>query len=135
MHHPIGAKKTILLLSLLAIGCWASPRAQAQDLSGRWKGTWSAAANAKHGLHTGPLRVRLVSTGPGTYRGLFTGRFAVVVPYIYRAKVTQYGQQVVSSRRLGPLGEYRMTLFSTPNRLDGGWSAAGESGAIHLNRR
>jgi hypothetical protein len=108
--------------------------AQAQDISGRWKGTWTSAANSKHREHSGPLRVHLTSNYDGTYRGIFVGRFAKVIPYIYRGTVTQYGNQVVSTKRLGPLGEYRMELSLSPNTLHGGWTAAGESGAIHLQR-
>ncbi len=116
------------------LGVMASA-APGQDLSGRWKGTWTSAANARHGEHQGPLRVRLVPTGPGTYRGWFAGRFFKVIPYLYRAEVQQYGSTAVSTRRLGPLGEYRMTLQVGPGSMRGGWTAAGERGSIQLRRR
>lgn len=123
------------ILSAIVLCLLLIPTADAQDLSGRWKGTWTSAANSKHREHSGPLRVHLTDNGDGTYRGVFAGRFAKVIPYFYRASVTQYGNQVVSTKKLGPLGDYRMQLSSGPNRLNGSWTAAGETGAINLRRR
>lgn len=123
------------ILSAVVVCLLLATSASAQDLSGRWQGTWSSAANARHREHSGPLRIRLTSNGDGTYQGVFAGRFALVIPYFYRASVSQYGNQLVSTKRLGPLGVYRMQLSSSPGGLNGNWNAAGESGAIQLRRR
>lgn len=130
-------RSSLLLLVLLTlVVSLPSESIKAQDqFAGRWKGSWTSFANARHREHGGPLRVRLKPNGDGTYRGLFAGRFAVVFPYLYRAEVQQYGNQLVSVKRLGPLGEYRMVLQGTGAGMNGRWNAGGESGAIQLKRR
>ncbi|HBE71259.1 MAG TPA: hypothetical protein DDW52_24190, partial [Planctomycetaceae bacterium] len=106
------------------------------NLTGRWVGTWDQPAAGKQRRdHRGSLRVRLRPVGPGQYRGVFAGRFAVVIPYIYRADVYQYGHTITSTRRLGPLGNYSMNLRANGNSLRGGWSAMGYRGNIQLQRR
>ncbi len=119
----------LLVIALLA------PSVDAADASGRWKGTWDTNGSTRRSSHHGTLRVRLKSEGNGTYRGLFAGRFAVVIPYVYRAKVYQHGNRLISTKRLGPLGEYRMVLTQQSGQLGGYWTAAGESGTIRLRRR
>ncbi len=123
------------MLCAFSLACSLPTLANAQDLSGRWRGTWTSSANARHAEHRGPLRAKFVSNGDGSYRALFAGRFFGIIPFAYRAQVTQNGDRVVSTRRLGPLGEYRMQLVSSPGGLYGGWNAAGENGTIGLRRR
>ena len=130
----------------LAIGDIVS----ASNAAGVWKGTWNTLpsvqgvqvgssrmyrpARTNKRQHHGTLRVRLRPEETGGYQGLFTGRFAKVVPYIYRAQVVQRGNQLVASRRLGPFGEYRMQLRPQGNHMVGVWSAGGETGTIQLSR-
>lgn len=127
---------------ILALVFWcfvfqlSAPTVQAQDLAGVWRGQWTSQPNQKQlREHRGPLRVRLVPTGPSTYDGRFSGRFAGVIPYFYRAPVSQYGSTLVSSKRLGPMGSYTMHLYpQSGNRYGGGWSAGSSRGRIHLRR-
>ncbi|MFN3189762.1 MAG: hypothetical protein ACE361_04485 [Aureliella sp.] len=109
---------------------------QAQDLTGVWRGRWTADATARLPEHGGALRMRLTPTGPGTYRGNFSGRFAVVIPYFYRAEVRQHGNQLVSSKRLGPMGNYTMRLSAAPSRqsMSGRWIAGDHRGSIRIRR-
>lgn len=118
----------ILWFTLLTVPC------RAQELAGRWKGTWSTYSQGEKRPHHGTLRVHLRSQGNGTYQGTFAGRFAVVIPYFYRASVTQYGDSLISTKRLGPFGEYRMELHHQPGSLDGHWSAGGKAGGIRLSK-
>lgn len=112
------------------------PNLPGPNLSGKWVGTWDQPASGQQRRdHRGSLRVRLRHVGPGQYRGIFAGRFAVVIPYLYRADVTQYGHTVSSTRRLGPLGNYSMRLSVSGNSMRGGWSAMGHRGNIQLRRR
>ena len=108
----------------------------AQDLSGVWRGRWTADATSRLPEHGGALRMRLTPTGPGTYDGRFSGRFAVVIPYFYRAEVQQCGSQITSSKRLGPMGSYTMQLSpSTHSRsLTGRWNAGKHRGSIRVAR-
>ncbi len=118
-----------LILSLFA--CSAS----AADLTGSWKGRWTAAGKVAR-EHSGTLRMRLRPVGPGHYKALFAGRFAVVIPYAYRADVSQSGSSITSTRRLGPMGEYSMRLEPiSASQLSGRWSAMGQGGKISLRRR
>ena len=87
----------------------------AQDLSGVWKGKWTADANERWPEHGGSLRIRLIPSSPGVYQGRFSGRFALVIPYFYRAEVKQYGNTLVSSKKLGPMGSYNMQLRAKPS--------------------
>jgi hypothetical protein len=107
---------------------------QADEPAGRWAGRWTTYKENGRG-HQGTLRVNLQSNGDGTYHGKFAGRFAVVIPYFYRATVVQEGDMLYSSKRLGPLGSYHMQLQHAPGSMSGGWSMGSESGGILLYRR
>ena len=100
-----------------------------------WRGRWTSNATARRAEHGGPLRVRLKPTGPGKYQGTFSGRFALVIPYFYRADVHQYGNTLHSTKKLGPLGEYQMTLHQGGPALSGTWQAGEHRGRIQLSRR
>lgn len=106
----------------------------AQEPAGRWAGRWTTHKENGRG-HQGTLRVNLRPNGDGTYQGLFAGRFAVVIPYFYRATVVQEGDTLSSSKRLGPFGNYQMYLHHAAGSLSGGWSMGSDSGGIQLYRR
>ncbi len=129
--------RAAMLLVFLLGACTASSM-PAQDLSGVYRGRWTANASERRPEHGGAMRVRLRSQGthgtPQSYRGVFMGRFAVVIPYFYRADVTQVGNQLHASKKLGPMGTYQMRLHSSTHGINGSWSAAGSSGRIHLQR-
>ncbi len=101
------------------------------DSSGRWKGSWTAAARPGRPAHGGTLNVRLRPGPDNSYRGVFSGRFAVVIPYVYRAKVYAVPGGLYSSKRLGPFGQYNMFLRPQSGRLDGSWSASMRNGSVH----
>jgi len=121
------------VLSCLAYLLFADCRVSvAQDLSGRWRGTWTTFSQGESRPHQGTLRIRLRSQSDGTYQGTFAGRFAVVIPYVYRGTVYQHGSTLVSTKRLGPFGDYRMQLQHSGERLGGTWSAGSSAGGIQL---
>jgi hypothetical protein len=120
-----------MFVVLLALVVWA-PDCRGSDVSGRWKGTWTTHRPNNQRAHHGTLRVRLTPQANGTYRGVFAGRFAVVIPYFYRATVYQQGNRLQSTKRLGPFGNYDMQLMHQPGSLSGTWSAGGETGSIRL---
>ncbi|MEC8558201.1 MAG: hypothetical protein VXZ82_24600 [Planctomycetota bacterium] len=126
--------RTILYLAALIACTWACDPAAAQDASGVWKGKWTEARPSGQREFTGSLRIKLQKTGSNTYRGNFSGRFAIVIPYFYRADVVQYGHTLYSSKKLGPLGEYRMLLRIGSTSLNGGWNTAKHHGSIRVRR-
>lgn len=119
-----------LLLSMTLL----SSSLTAQEPAGRWAGRWTTYKENGRG-HQGTLRANLRPNGDGTYQGTFAGRFALVVPYVYRATVVQEGDMLYSTKRLGPMGSYEMQLQHYPGSLSGGWSAGKSSGGIQLYRR
>jgi hypothetical protein len=124
----------VKLVSVLLVFVFACP-IQANDLSGRWRGTWTTFSQGQKRPHHGTLHITLRAEDPGVYRGTFSGRFAVIVPYFYRATVYQHGNLLTSTKRLGPFGDYRMQLTHQPGALNGTWSAGGEAGEIRLQAR
>jgi len=93
-----------------------------------WGGRWESPSKG----HSGSIHMRLRPLDENHYQGLFYGRFAVVVPYVYRAPVTRVGQTLYSEKRLGPLGSYRMVLQQNPGQISGNWSAGSLSGPISM---
>jgi hypothetical protein len=120
----------VVLLALVLI----APDCRGDDASGRWKGRWTTYQPDNGRGHRGTLRVRLKRQSDGSYQGFFAGRFAVVIPYFYRAKVYQHGNVLHSTKQLGPFGNYDMRLYYQPGSLNGTWSAAGDTGSIRLRR-
>lgn len=138
----------MLMIAVVGSAMLASaPSALAQSAAGEsvagvWRGRWTSTPAAGRREHSGTLRVRLIQdshlapNGATQYRGTFSGRFAVVIPYFYRASVTQSGNQLYSSKKLGPLGQYEM-IASMPNTnsIGGRWFAGKHTGGIQLRRR
>ncbi len=129
----------VFLLGLLLWATGGSDAAQAaewtDELAGRWRGQWTTQADGGRRPHQGTLRMNLRPLGDGSYQGTFVGRFAVVIPYAYRARVERVGDTLTSSKRLGPFGSYDMQLRPGPGgTLQGGWSAGSERGGISLRR-
>lgn len=121
-------------LALFLVMLPMSSALTAQEPAGRWAGRWTTYKENGRG-HQGTLRANLKPNGDGTYQGTFAGRFAVVVPYVYRATVVQEGDMLYSTKRLGPMGSYEMQLQHYPGSLSGGWSAGKSTGGIQLYRR
>jgi hypothetical protein len=86
------------------------------------------------------MRVVISPTIRGTYQARFTGRFAAVIPFAYRAELVPQaspdGTAVLSSsKKLGPiLGSYRMQTQIIGNSLSGGFQAAKDRGSIQMRR-
>jgi hypothetical protein len=112
-----------------------SPSAFGADPSGRWKGRWSSGTTG----HSGPMRARVTPNEDGSYRAVFSGRFALVIPFVYRADLqpvqTWAGTSYVVDKKLGPiLGSYRMNAFIPGDTFNANFSAAGDSGQISMQR-
>jgi hypothetical protein len=86
------------------------------------------------------MRVAITPTSRGTYQARFTGRFAAIIPFAYRAELAAYttpdgATLLSSSKKLGPiLGSYQMQTQVSGNVLSGDFQAAGDRGSIQMRR-
>lgn len=118
---------------------WNPSEAQeihSESPQGTWKGQWVSQSTG----HRGPMRVVISPTSNGTYQARFTGRFAAVIPFAYRAELipqtTPDGRLILtSSKKLGPiLGSYQMQTQVSGGILSGDFQAAGDRGSIQMQR-
>ena len=126
----------MLVACILAIGLLFGTDALATDPSGVWRGEWRSGSTG----HRGPMRVAIQPDGNGAYQARFSGRFALVIPFAYRATLTPSidasGNRVLtSSKKLGPLlGSYNMQTWVSGSQLHGSFQAAGDNGTISMQR-
>ncbi|OYP38529.1 hypothetical protein CGZ80_01940 [Rhodopirellula sp. MGV] len=102
--------------------------------SGRWIGSWTSQTSG----HTGPLRARIRQVDSDTYRALFAGRFAVVVPFVYPAKLDRVPgtfDLYRSNTRLPLMGNYGMTARISGGRFNAVYSSKSDRGVFRMNRR
>jgi hypothetical protein len=118
----------VLALALPAVATAADPTA------GRWVGRWSSDANG----HSGPLRANLHTTANG-YSATFTGRFAGVVPFVYRTPLHVVGTSgdavfLAAERRLPLFGTFRTDAVVTPTHFDATFRSGRDGGRFTLTR-
>ena len=119
----------LVLLSVIVIGS----SAPAASPVGKWRGGWSSQSTGHHG----PLRARIRQTGPDSYRAVFAGRFALVVPFIYSAKLERVPGTCHcyrSAKRLPLLGTYEMTAQVSSSRFYANFKSKKDVGVFDLSR-
>ncbi|MGB7346088.1 MAG: hypothetical protein WBD20_17860 [Pirellulaceae bacterium] len=107
--------------------------ASADSPTGRWRGGWHSDGSN----HQGTLGARIRPTGPDSYRAVFYGRFAVVVPFIYRTdlhRVPGTCNCYTSTKQMPILGEYRMTASVSQNRFYAKFRGKKDQGTFDLSR-
>lgn len=108
----------------------------AEEPTGVWRGRWNSQSTG----HSGPVRARIVAQPDGSYSARFSGRFAVVIPFTYRADLhpvdLPYGSTwLVSEKKLGPvLGSYRMQAIQTGDQFSADFHAGRDSGRFEMQR-
>ena len=131
--NPIMNSLNRFLLSFAILASLSLPTF-AGEPTGRWKGRWSSSSTG----HSGPMRARITPTESGTYNAVFAGRFAGVIPFVYRAEMvpTQSwnGTVYVTEKKLPLLGSYRMQSIVPGSSLNANWSAVGDTGQVHMHR-
>jgi hypothetical protein len=105
----------------------------ADPVSGRWVGQWTS-----DGGHRGPLRANLTTTPTG-YTATFAGRFAGVVPFVYRTPLHAIGASgdavfLTAERRLPLFGTFRTDAVVTPMTFDATFRSGRDSGRFTLTR-
>ncbi|QDV82235.1 hypothetical protein [Planctomycetes bacterium TBK1r] len=119
-----------LLLVVFSLTATTLPAASP---TGRWVGSWSSSSTG----HQGPLRARIRAVDANTYRALFAGRFAKVIPFVYPAKLQRVpgtSNRFHSSTRLPLLGEYRMTATVTPHQFNATFRGKKDLGVFRMSR-
>jgi len=110
--------------------------AEAQSPAGVWKGRWQSQSTG----HSGPMRATIRQTGPGQYEARWVGRFAAVIPFVYRSQLTEVaspdGQMTLYSRKqLGPLmGSYEMTSRIFGSSMDSQFQTRQDRGSVRMRR-
>ena len=122
------------ILIVVTLSSTISAVSNADEPTGRWKGRWSSGSSG----HSGPMRARITPTANGTYKAVFAGRFAGVIPFLYRAEIvpvqTWDGVTYTTDKKLPLLGSYRMQTAVTENFLKANWSAVGDTGQVQMQR-
>jgi len=125
--------KLVFAVTLSASVAAASSSLSAASPTGRWQGSWSSQSTG----HSGPLKAHVRKVDHDTYRALFVGRFAGVIPFAYPAKldrVSGTSNQYTSSQRLPLLGTYRMNATVTSSRIRANFRGGRDSGTFNLSR-
>ena len=120
---------TVFLLATASL----HTNAPAASPVGKWRGSWSSQSTG----HTGALRARIRQTGPDTYRAVFAGRFAVVVPFVYPAKLKRVPGTCdcyQSTQRLPIVGTYQMTAHISPHRFYARFQSKKDVGTFDMSR-
>jgi hypothetical protein len=108
----------------------------ASDPVGVWRGEWTSNSTG----HRGPMRVVIREQNDGRYQARFSGRFLVVIPFMYRATLVPssdpYGNVILdANKRLGlGMGSYTMRTTVVGNQLQGSFSAARDRGSVTMCR-
>ena len=126
--------RTSLACLLVLFLCNMLSIAVADEPSGRWKGRWSSGTSG----HSGPMRARVTPSSDGTYKAVFAGRFAGVIPFVYQAELQPVqswdGPVFVTEKKLPLLGSYRMHAIIPGDSFNANWSAVGDTGQVRLQR-
>ena len=114
----------------------AAQTASAGILDGRWRqGSWTDDNTG----HEGPLRARFREDGNGNYRVVFTGRFALVVPFRFSTTlnvVGHDGDKVIMSGESRVLGFGRFSYDAVADgcNFQSHYSSRRWAGTFNLSR-
>ncbi len=124
--------RTTLLTAALLLFPTLTPAAD--PLSGRWSGYWQSDANG----HRGPLRASVAPSSTG-YDVRFSGRFAKVIPFVYRQHLDVVGASgettfLSATRRIPLFGTFTTDAAVTPTNFDATFRSGKDSGRFVLNK-
>lgn len=130
-HDAASMTRTLALLFALLLPAVCPA---ADPVSGRWVGQWTSDANG----HRGPMRANLTPTAGG-YTATFAGRFAGVVPFVYRTPLNVVGTSgdtvfLAAERRIPLFGTFRTDAVVTPTHFDATFRSGRDSGRFVLSR-
>jgi hypothetical protein len=105
------------------------------DASGCWSGYWISCTSG----HKGPLSAKICKVGDNCYEAHFRGRFALVVPFRYKATMEVTGQDgdkllLTSSRRLPLMGKFEMNATVTATDFVAEYTSRDDRGQFIMKR-
>lgn len=109
-------------------------RAHASNPSGVWRGQWSSQTSG----HRGALGVKIRQAGPDHYQATFYGRFAVVIPFVYRTtldRIPGTTDMYYSAKRMPLLGTYETTAHITGNHFRADFVGRKDRGVFEMRRK
>ncbi len=121
------------VVAILTMIVATAPTSSAASPTGKWRGSWNSGATG----HSGPLKARVRQVDQNTYRALFVGRFAGVIPFAYPARLNRVAgteNQYTSRQRLPLLGTYQMNATVTNSRIRATFQGGRDSGTFNLTR-
>ena len=133
LFAKVAAMMLRIVALLILLVCVPALDLEAANPAGRWSGSWSSSSTG----HKGPLRAKIRQVDSNTYRALFVGRFAKVIPFAYPAKLERVPgtcNTYRSSTRLPLLGEYRMTANVSANRFQATFRGKKDAGVFQMSR-
>jgi hypothetical protein len=125
-----------VLFPVVAVLLVAASGAQAEDLSGAWRGRWESCTTG----HQGPLSGDFCKLDETHYRVRFRGRFWVVFPFRYTVTLTVVGRTeervlLTGAHDLGPLlGTFHFTAEATATQFVAHYCARRDRGQFVLCR-
>jgi hypothetical protein len=100
---------------------------------GRWRGSWTSQSTG----HRGPLKAHIRQLDHDSYRALFVGRFFVVIPFAYPARLDRVPgtcNQYTSTQQLPLVGKYRMNAWITSHHFHAHFQSEEDSGTFQMSR-
>lgn len=135
MSTAVWFVRILAILAILAIlSVFTSGTAKAGSPAGRWKGSWSSGSSG----HRGALRARIQPSDHGSYEAIFAGRFAVIIPFIYRTELTPIAGapgQYYSSKKLPLVGTYNMRATISGSQFYATFTGKRDQGIFRMQRR
>lgn len=120
---------------LVFVLCLAPRLASAADMSGSWHGRWESNKTG----HQGPIHARFRQVDADTYRAVFRGRFALVIPFRYALPLNVQctdGCNVYFSgqKSLGPFGKFNYQATANDRSFVATYRSRRDRGQFVLNR-
>ncbi len=104
-------------------------------ISGSWKGTWTSSTNG----HTGPLNARIDADKGDTVVIHFRGRFARIVPFVYRSQLSivsedEQGIHLEGSQKLPFFGTFGTRATVKDGQFQATFQSGKDSGEFRMTR-
>jgi hypothetical protein len=120
--------------AMIVLACVTVNGRADEPLAGQWRGNWTSADNG----HTGPLNARIDQQGNGVVVH-FRGRFAKVVPFIYKSRlevvaVDCNGTHLQGSQRLPLFGTFSTSATVKDGQFYAVFNSAKDSGTFMMTR-